>query len=136
MKIADYIKKLLRGMRLCVMVDPTDNTLTLSGRLLKELHRRCGDKNPKRMYMFKRGGEYGFIVDPQQWGDVEDEAFSPLQTDDKTGLVGFALTEPTGIKICYDYGLSVLRPVMIRVRCLKLKDEHLFMLRRKRRRLW
>lgn len=122
-----FLARALRALRALktrsyVIIDPRDSTLMMSRGLWREVESVCdsGELNYNRMYVFRISGVpgrtvYGFCVDPAQWKDLPDEAFSPLQASSRTRLVGCVLTEPTGVRICHDLGYPVSRPTRLKV---------------------
>lgn len=99
MNVFNKIKQLFnRGMY--VILDPEDNSVTLSRKLYKHIER-----NPRehKVFVFKVGDEYGFTLNIPQ----EPTQISIIQYNSKYKSIGFETLCPTVNRIFYDYGLPL-----------------------------
>lgn len=91
-----------------VLLDPRDNSITLSRRLFLHIKDVCGGDNiqPKVfVFYIPSAKRYGFAVNvpfdrPTQLADIQ---YNP-----KHKCIGFESLNPTVAKILYDYGVAAL----------------------------
>lgn len=108
MRIKDIINRLrYRGMY--VIIDPTDDSVTLSKRLYKRMDKECRGKLDT-VYVFTAEGEYAFCCNPIEHGWLDKDCKAPLphiQYNAKYKCIGFYSGCPSVNRIVYDYGLPL-----------------------------
>lgn len=100
--------------RMYVILDGTDNSVTLSKALYN--HMSLDDAEEAKVFVFRVGGTdaYGFAVNP----DIKEPTqLADIQYNSKYKCIGFETLNPTVTRMLYDYGL----PAQARV---KLSVEH------------
>ncbi len=110
MRIKDIINR-LRRRGMYVILDPSDDSVTLSRKLYRSIDRECGGK-PDTVFMFTAGGEYAFCCNPKERGWLEADSKAPLpriQYNAKYRCIGFHAECPTVNRIVYDYGLPLCK---------------------------
>lgn len=109
--------------RLYVVLDDSDNSVTLSPRLAEIVMADIVDEN--KIHLFSDGREYGFCVNhPDLVG--KDTPFAPLQKNFQHNTIGFNATCPSVNRIYYDYGLVCGKAVRKRVERCRCKDFYYF----------
>lgn len=119
------IKRILDKIlnRLYVVLDDTDNSVTLSPHLAEIVMADIVNEN--KIHMFSDGREYGFCVNhPDLVG--KDTPFAPLQKNFQHNTIGFNATCPSVNRIYYDYGLECGKAVRKRVERCRCKDFYYF----------
>lgn len=90
-----------RGMH--VLLDATDNSVTLSERLFGHMKAHaCGDSARVLVFFIPDDGCYGFMVNPSLETETQ---LCDIQVNGKYGCVGFESLCPSVGKMLYDYGL-------------------------------
>ena len=87
------------------ILDPRDNSVTLSKALFKHIKDHAGREEKARVFVFRVSGTdlYGFMVNP----DIRQETqMCEIQYNDKYHCIGFESLCPSVTRILYDYGLS------------------------------
>ena len=126
------IERILDKMlnRMYVVLDDSDNSVTLSPRLADIVIADIVDMDENKIHMFSDGREYGFCVNhPDLVG--KDTPFAPLQKNFQHNTIGFNATCPSVNRIYYDYGIEcgkTARKKVVRCRC---KDFYYFKILRK-----
>lgn len=98
------IRKLRIKHRLCVILDPSDNSVMLSKKLYKKM-KLYKPETPTKVLCFKEKGsaKYSFcLYEPKE---DEEIMLSEIQVS-KGGHIGFAAICPTVHRIFYDYGFD------------------------------
>lgn len=109
--------------RLYVVLDDSDNSVTLSPHLAEIVMADIVDEN--KIHMFSDDREYGFCVNhPDLVG--KDTPFAPLQKNFQHNTIGFNATCPSVNRIYYDYGLECGKAVRKRVERCRCKDFYYF----------
>lgn len=109
--------------RLYVVLDDSDNSVTLSPHLAEIVMADIVDEN--KIHMFSDGREYGFCVNhPDLVG--KNTPFAPLQKNFQHNTIGFNATCPSVNRIYYDYGLECGKAVRKRVERCRCKDFYYF----------
>lgn len=101
-KLRDKIFSAMTNVMLFVELDATDNSITLSRRLVKQVKDKITEEN--NVYVFKVLGEYAFAVNVKELKN-EDTVRAPLQYNDRHKTVGFYAACPSVNRIVYDYNL-------------------------------
>lgn len=103
-----------RQLRMFVIADPRDNSITFSKALYKKLRLLDYEKDPKA-YVFYLPSEdkYAFCINPELGRD--DAPLAEIQYNTKYSTIGFECLVPTVQKIFYDYGLLHDRPCKLTV---------------------
>ncbi|MFR9542867.1 MAG: hypothetical protein SNH27_12525 [Rikenellaceae bacterium] len=117
MKIFKKIKQWWQSRRLYVIADPTDNSITLSKHLFN--HIKSGDSDVARVFMFRIGDKFGFMVNP----DIEQPTqMCDIQYNEKYKCIGFETLSPSVGTILYDYDLEANKRVKLSISVLSCKD--------------
>lgn len=100
------IKKILQwfdDLAMYVVVDGSDNSISLSKRLVKDMGLMKMNTQPKAIvFRIPEKDSYGFMIDPT----VEQETqLNEVQYNDKYRTIGFESLCPTVNRILYDYQL-------------------------------
>lgn len=110
-----------RHSRLFVIIDPKDNSVTFSKALFRYLD--IMDEPDAKVHVFRlcnatsECGDrsvniYAFCINPP----IEQETqLADIQYNSKYHCVGFESLCPTVARICYDYGLPMMKPVKLSV---------------------
>lgn len=103
------------GRRLFVVVDIRDNSVTLSRRLFRHMHKTSPMTDAAKIFVFliPATGCYGFTTNPvlRQQTQLAD-----LQYNTRHKCIGFETLNPTVAKILYDYGIpGTTAPVKLSV---------------------
>lgn len=130
MNIIKKIKAYINSLRYYVVLDPTDNSVTLSKKLFEHMKGNqngySDDKEGPPVIVFKLVKEkaYGFMLNPKI--DRETQ-LSHVQYNSKYKCVGFETLCPSVGMILYDYHLPALVPVKLSVTPLKsAKDDMVY----------
>ena len=95
-----------QSLRLYVIADPADNSVTLSKALFRHIKNNAREGDPARVFVFSWGYPYGkryaFMVNP----DIDQPTqMCDIQYNDKYRCIGFETLCPSVGKIFYDYNL-------------------------------
>lgn len=94
----------LESHTLYVLVDPRDNSVTLSRGLYRHIRRTITDRADVFTFMVPDSGCYGFCVNPPI---DTPTVLSAIQYNPRYKCVGFETLCPTVNRIAYDYGLPL-----------------------------
>ena len=109
------------------IVDPTDNSVTLSRKLFKIMERYADEtgKSLDRICVYGcllQGVYYfGFKIDPEEFKDAEDSTFYPLQQDTKSKHIGFHDCYVN--QMCYRWYMNMSHPMKVLVKVRKIDNE-------------
>lgn len=95
-----------RNRRNFVIVDPNDNSITLSRSLFNHIKRQSGeaDVQPKVFVFYIPATKcYGFTLNPQFTHPTQ---LADIQYNSRYKCIGFESLNPTVSKILYDYDVS------------------------------
>lgn len=92
------------------IVDPADNSLTFSRRLLRSLHLQDGKENYALMFRVSSTGLFAFVANPE---GMEGADLRNIQINQRLGTVGFET--PAVQRIYHEYGLPVSEMSRMRV---------------------
>ena len=101
--IMKRLKKWWQSLRMYVLVDPEDNSVTLSKALFKHMKKNAKSEGAS-VFVFRitHNDHYGFIVNPH----IEQPTqLCEIQYNDKYKCIGFETLCPSVGKILYDYKL-------------------------------
>lgn len=101
-KLRDKIFSAMSNVMLFVELDATDNSITLSRRLVKHVKDKITEEN--NVYVFKVLGEYAFAVNVKELKN-ENTVRAPLQYNNRYKTVGFYSACPSVNRIVFDYNL-------------------------------
>ena len=101
-KLRDKIFSAMTNVMLFVELDATDNSITLSRRLVNHVKDKITEEN--NVYVFKVLEEYAFAINVKELKN-EDTVRAPLQYNDRHKTVGFYAACPSVNRIVYDYNL-------------------------------
>lgn len=95
-----------RNRRRFVILDPRDNSVTLSRALFRIISKAyADDKQPPKVFVFYTPvtGCYGFTINP----DLDQPTqLADIQYNSRYKCVGFESLNPAVTRILYDYGIS------------------------------
>ncbi len=104
MKLIKKIRNWYRSLRLFVIIDHVDNSVTLSKKLFSHIrnHSDMTDKAVVFVFRISDTGLFGFLVNPRI--DKQTQ-LCDIQYNDKYKSIGFETLNPSVGRILYDYGL-------------------------------
>lgn len=110
----------LRSMQHYVLLDPRDNSVTLSRKLFQHI-KGSSDSDALKVFVFSIAGDgaFGFVLDP---GFENPTQLCEIQYNSKHRCVGFESLCPSVGRILYDYGLNADRSVALSVSIRKTQD--------------
>ena len=116
--IINKIKTWWRSLTFYVIVDPHDNSVTISKHLFRHIKKH---NNATNIFVFRLSTkEYGFIVNP----DIQQATqYCEIQYNEKYKCIGFETLCPSVGLICYDYDLPIDKPLRLSVVVEKLSDK-------------
>ncbi len=88
-----------------VIVDPADNSVTLSKALFTHIKKNAKEGETARVFVFKvtHTGMFGFMTNP----DIKQPTqLCDIQYNDKYRCIGFETLCPSVGRILYDYGIN------------------------------
>lgn len=108
------VKKWWQSLRYYVILDPADNSVTLSKALFNHIKDNAHEGDEARVFVFKVSGSenYGFMANP---GIEQPTQMCDIQYNDKYRCIGFETLCPSVGRIFYDYGLNATKSVKISV---------------------
>lgn len=111
--ILKKIKKWWTSLRYYVILDPKDNSVTLSKALFKHMKKNAkGEGANVFVFKIKNTDNYGFMVNPK----IEQPTqLCEIQYNDKYKCIGFETLCPSVGKILYDYGLPESQAIKMSV---------------------
>lgn len=110
----DKLKALIQSLCYYVIVDPADNSMTLSKRLFTHMKRHFGGGDKAHVFVFRIPSEdaFGFSVNP----DIDRPTqLCDIQYNGKYKCIGFETLCPSVGMILYEYELDGLHPVKLSV---------------------
>ncbi len=119
------IKSSILRRSLFVIIDPNDNSVTLSKRLFLHMKKNASTEKEARVFVFKvkQNGFFAFMVNPS----IEQETqISQIQYNTKYKSIGFETLCPSVGKIIYDYGLKEDRTHKLRVSIHYTEDRKIY----------
>lgn len=108
------IKKWWQSLRYYAVLDPADNSVTLSKALFGHIMDNAQEGEEARVFVFRvtQTARYGFMVNP----DIEQPTqMCDIQYNDKYRCIGFETLCPSVGQILYYYGLYATRRVKLSV---------------------
>lgn len=123
-KLRDKIFSAMTNVMLFVELDATDNSITLSRRLVKHVKDKITEEN--NVYVFKVLEEYAFAINVKELKN-EDTVRAPLQYNDRHKTVGFYAACPSVNRIVYDYNLP--DQAIVRVKKKRKKNIEYFIMK-------
>ena len=103
-KIQDWF----RSLRFFVIVDPADNSVTLSKKLFSHIRKHSDATGKAVVFVFRISdtGLFGFMVNP----DIEKKTqLCDIQYNNDYRCIGFETLNPSAGRILYDYNLPADR---------------------------
>lgn len=110
--IINKLIKWWRHLRHYVIVDPGDNSVTLSKALFAHIKNNAHESNEARVFVFRVGDSYGFMTSS---GIEQPTQMCDIQYNDKYRCIGFETLCPSVGRILYDYGLAATSRVKLSV---------------------
>lgn len=116
MGIINKIKRLYQSIRFFVVIDPSDNSVTLSKKLFAHLRKTAGEGKEAKVFVFRvtnnKESTFAFMVNP----DISQETqLCDIQYNDKHKCVGFETLCPSVGFILYEYGLPAIHKCKLSV---------------------
>lgn len=105
-RLFNKINNWLRAKSCYVIIDPHDNSVTLSKKLFHIIRKQHVDKEVKpQVFVFKvkHNACFGFML---QHGIKQPTQLCDIQYNDKYKCIGFETLAPSAGRILYDYGLQ------------------------------
>ena len=96
------LKEWWQSLRYYVIVDPADNSVTLSKALFNHIKDNAQEGDAACVFVFKVGKSYGFMPNP---GIEQVTQMCDIQYNSKYRCIGFETLCPSVGQILYDYGL-------------------------------
>lgn len=109
MNIIRQLIDLIRWHGMYAILDPSDDSITLSKRLYKHMDKACKGKLDT-VYAFQIEGDYAFSCNPREHGWLPEDSKAPLphiQHNAKYNCIGFYAECPTVNLMLYDYALPL-----------------------------
>lgn len=109
-KIQDWF----RSLRFFVIVDPADNSVTLSKKLFSHIRKHSDAAGKAVVFVFRISdtGLFGFMVNP----DIEKKTqLCDIQYNNDYRCIGFETLNPSAGRILYDYNLPADRKCKLSV---------------------
>lgn len=116
------IQNWYRSLRYFVIVDPTDNSVTLSKKLFNHIRKSSDGQEKASVFLFRITDTdlFGFMVNP----NIETPTqYCDIQYNSKYKCIGFETLNPSVGRILYDYGLSALRSYKLSVSVKDVKGK-------------
>ena len=116
------IQNWYRSLRYFVIVDPTDNSVTLSKKLFNHIRKSSDGQEKASVFLFRITNTdlFGFMVNP----NIETPTqYCDIQYNGKYKCIGFETLNPSVGRILYDYGLSALKSYKLSVSVKDVKDK-------------
>ena len=114
MTVIKKIQDWFRSLRFFVIVDPADNSVTLSKNLFSHIRKHSGTAGKAVVFVFRISdtGLFGFMVNPY----IEKKTLlCDIQYNDKYRCIGFETLNPSAGRILYDYNLPADRKCKLSV---------------------
>ena len=104
MTIIKKIQNWYKSLRLFVIVDPTDNSVTFSKKLFIHIRKNSDATDKATVFVFRVSdtGLFGFMLNPNIDKPTQ---LCDIQYNDKYMCIGFETLNPSVGRILYDYGL-------------------------------
>lgn len=116
------IQNWYRSLRYFVIVDPTDNSVTLSKKLFNHIRKSSDGQEKASVFLFRITDTdlFGFMVNP----NIETPTqYCDIQYNGKYKCIGFETLNPSVGRILYDYGLSALKSYKLSVSVKDIKGK-------------
>ena len=116
------IQNWYRLLRYFVIVDPTDNSVTLSKKLFNHIRKSSDGQEKASVFLFRITDTdlFGFMVNP----NIETPTqYCDIQYNGKYKCIGFETLDPSVGRILYDYGLSALKSYKLSVSVKDVKGK-------------
>ena len=116
------IQNWYRSLRYFVIVDPTDNSVTLSKKLFNHIRKSSDGQEKASVFLFRITDTdlFGFMVNP----NIETPTqYCDIQYNGKYKCIGFETLNPYVGRILYDYGLSALKSYKLSVSVKDVKGK-------------
>ena len=123
MNVFRKIIETIRLRKLFVVLDPADNSITLSKHLFRHIKNNVIHKDKANVFVFKikDANTYGFVANH----DFQDEEtqLCCIQYNEKHKTVGFESLCPSVGRILYDYNLPSDKKVKLSVSFVKANND-------------
>lgn len=116
------IQNWYRLLRYFVIVDPTDNSVTLSKKLFNHIRKSSDGQEKASVFLFRITDTdlFGLMVNP----NIETPTqYCDIQYNGKYKCIGFETLNPSVGRILYDYGLSALKSYKLSVSVKDVKGK-------------
>lgn len=123
--IFNKIQNWYRSLRLFVILDHADNSVTLSKHLFNHIRNNSGVAEKATVFVFRISdtGLFGFMLNP----DIDKPTqLCDIQYNGKYKCIGFETLNPSVGRILYDYGLSAQHCYKLSVSSVKTTNGKLF----------
>lgn len=112
--IFNNITKWWQSLRLYIIADPADNSVTLSKALFNHIKNNAFEGDEARVFVFRitDSGCFGFMINP---GIEQPTQMCDIQYNGKYRCIGFETLCPSVGQILYTYGLNVSQCVKLSV---------------------
>lgn len=126
-KLIRILKKWFKFFRCYVILDPADNSVTLSKRLFTHIRKNIENDSTEVFVFFVPVTErYAFMPEPG-FGYGTETQITNIQYNPKYKCIGFETLCPSVGKILYDYGLPADETVEMSVAIKKtVKDKYYY----------
>lgn len=107
------IKTWWLSTRLYVILDPADNSITLSKALFKHMVNKAQKNDDARVFVFSTNtGHFGFMAKPEI---DQSTQMCEIQYNDKYRCIGFETLCPSVGRIFYEYGIDANKRIKLSV---------------------
>lgn len=122
--ILKKIRNMWQNRRMFVIIDPADNSVTLSSRLWAHMGKNTADpESQAKVFVFRVGNTFGFMPDPQF---SQPTQLCDIQYNGKHRCIGFETLCPSVGQMLYSFGLPASRPRKISVKAETMPDGRLW----------
>ena len=121
------IRRWFYQLRHYVLLDPADNSVTLSRALFREMQKSANPGDPARVFVFAvpEKHSFGFMLNPPI---DQPTQLCDIQFNDRYHCVGFETLCPSVGRIYYDLGLPTHAPCRLSVERATTPDGHAYYL--------
>lgn len=124
MKILRKLINIINSLRYYVVVDPSDNSITLSEKLFYHI-KKHSESNDTSVFVFRIPDKktFGFMVNP----DIKEQTqLCQIQYNGKYKCIGFETLCPSVGYILFSYGLPALNKVKLSVSVKRTAQDRLY----------
>lgn len=122
-KIINKLKSLLQQKEYFVIIDETDNSITISEHLFKHIKQNLKDEEVANAFVFKTGHNFAFMINP---AIEQPTQLCPIQYNGQYKAIGFQSLCPSVTRIAYEYKIPYLRKTKLTITIQKTIDNKIY----------